>query len=356
MKLVRKLISGPHMDKTGQFQKGLSMNKKSNSKRYLHGFFRFAGIMLLAFSLTACSAQAEKPSSQENGNELLWTPDNNSSANNAGQGLNNTSGGLQQDVNSSSGGEEKQDTGSSEGQSPANPDDEYFTPPLVNLYDPDGDYSPNFGPETRYRLVIDPGHGGIFSGAVYDGRTEKNLTLRISEYLRDYLQAHYPEIEVYMTRESDIELDSDLATELEKRAIFAKEKEADIFVSLHLNASDKHDSTGVVVYYSLRENVGAESRKLAQSIQTKLVGLGIRDRGIETRKSNDLFDEEGNVYDYYAVIRHNANRDIPAVIVEHCFIDNNSDAAFLSDDNALKRLAKADAEGIAEYLGIQNEG
>lgn len=289
-----------------------------------------------------------------------WQPDSPSgnttgsaSGNNAAGATNGNSSGSEAAGNATAGAAEGDNSGSAginNETSSGSADENFLTFPENDL-----DIPYETGPqpsEVKYRVVLDPGHGGSFSGAVYDGRTEKKLTLKIAEYTRDYLNEYYPQIEVFMTRESDIELDTDLATELEKRAIFAKEVAADIFVSLHLNASDKHDSTGAVVYYSLRDNVGAETKRLAQSILNRLVALGIKDRGIETRKSNDLFDEAGNVYDYYAVIRHNSKRDIPAVIVEHCFIDNGSDAVFLADENALKRLARADAEGIAEYLGL----
>lgn len=199
-------------------------------------------------------------------------------------------------------------------------------------------------------VVLDPGHGGIFSGAVFDERTEKYLTLTLAEYVRDCLLEACDGISVLLTRTGDTELDTDLAAELEKRAIFAADNEADFFVSLHFNASDSHDSHGATVYYSLRDNVTDTSHRLAESVLAQLTALGLKDCGTQIRKSNDLFDSEGKVYDYYAVLRHNANRDIPAVIVEHCFMDNAADIGFLCDEQALKNLAKADAEGIVQFL------
>ena len=199
-------------------------------------------------------------------------------------------------------------------------------------------------------VVLDPGHGGIFSGAVFDERTEKYLTLTLAEYVRDCLLEACDGISVLLTRTGDTELDTDLAAELEKRAIFAADNEADFFVSLHFNASDSHDSHGATVYYSLRDNVTDTSHRLAESVLAQLTALGLKDCGTQIRKSNDLFDSEGKVYDYYAVLRHNANRDIPAVIVEHCFMDNAADIGFLCDEQALKTLAKADAEGIVQFL------
>jgi len=202
-------------------------------------------------------------------------------------------------------------------------------------------------------VVLDPGHGGRFTGAQYYGKYEKEITLKIAEYIREYLTSNYKNIEVYLTRETDIALDDDIKIELEKRAIFAEEKNADYFVSLHLNASENHNLRGGTVYCSRRDNVHDASYGLAQSILKELVALGIKNNGVQMRKSADNIDENGEPLDYYAVIRHNANRDIPAVIVEHCFMDNETDHAFLDSDEKICALAEADAKGIASYLELE---
>ena len=201
-------------------------------------------------------------------------------------------------------------------------------------------------------LVLDPGHGGRFTGAQYYGRYEKELTLFIAEHIREYLTSNYEGIEVYLTRETDIALDNDIKIELENRAIFAEEKHADYFVSLHFNASESHELHGATVYCSRRDNVHDLSYGMADSILKQLVALGIKNNTVQMRKSADNIDENGEPMDYYAVIRHNANRDIPAVIVEHCFMDNTIDREYMDTDEKLVILAEADAKGIAAWLEL----
>lgn len=66
--------------------------------------------------------------------------------------------------------------------------------------------------------------------------------------------------------------------------------------------------------------------------------------------STTKFDAYGNPLDYYAINRHAANRGIPGIIVEQCFMD--TEFAYYSSQEALNRLGVANAKGIAEYLGL----
>ncbi len=206
--------------------------------------------------------------------------------------------------------------------------------------------------DKTYVVVLDPGHGGNWFGAMYDGKNEKDLTLSVANYVRDYLYDNYTGIEVYLTRETDIALDGDLKIELEKRAIVAEEKNADYFVSIHFNASEEHLLHGATVYASMRDDVTERSKGIAASILKELVALGLKDNDVKTRISQDYFAEDGSRLDYYAVIRHSAIRHIPGVIVEHCFMDNEIDKEFMNTDEKLHALAEADARGIANYLGL----
>ncbi len=199
-------------------------------------------------------------------------------------------------------------------------------------------------------VMLDPGHGGPFSGAANGSLVEKELTLKIGLLVKEHLEENYPKIKVYMTREDDTVFSDDVAKDLEERCEYAKEVGAQILVSLHLNASPEHNATGANVYISHRPNVTDESKKLGKAILEELSGLGIENGGTHTRNSNDLYDDEGKVLDYYAINRHCAARDIPGVIVEHCYIDAEGDLKYIDSDEALERLACADAEGIASYF------
>ncbi len=205
--------------------------------------------------------------------------------------------------------------------------------------------------EPEYTVVLDPGHGGAFTGAVYGELVEKDTALKIALYAKEYLEKNYPQIEVKMTREADKDFDTALAKDLENRVQLGKDLGADIFVSFHLNASAAHNIRGAEVICPHREPVKEDSFLLANSILDELTALGIKRRGIVTKNSNDTVDANGNPVEYYAINRHAANRNMVGIIIEHCFMDNEEDKQYLADDEALKRLGEADARGIAAYFG-----
>ena len=101
--------------------------------------------------------------------------------------------------------------------------------------------------------------------------------------------------------------------------------------------------------------VGTE---LGQKIERQLAALGLYDRGVKYRDSE--FDgvggpyeyEDGHLADYYSAIERSRQHGFPGIIVEHAFVTNASDAAFLSNEANLKALGVADATGIAEQYGL----
>ncbi|MFC3882305.1 N-acetylmuramoyl-L-alanine amidase [Bacillus songklensis] len=79
------------------------------------------------------------------------------------------------------------------------------------------------------KVMLDAGHGGSDSGAVGNGLEEKDLTSRIAQYAKTYLLNYY-EVQIGMTREDDRFI------KLQERANIAKRFNADLFVSIHINA------------------------------------------------------------------------------------------------------------------------
>ncbi len=96
-----------------------------------------------------------------------------------------------------------------------------------------------------------------------------------------------------------------------------------------------------MVFASVASKVKAASYSLGQKILKYIVALGFTDRGV-LLKENDT----GDGTNYYGILRYCAWYDIPAVLVEHCFMDNASDWANLDT----KLMGEADAKGIVEYL------
>lgn len=210
-------------------------------------------------------------------------------------------------------------------------------------------------PKPDVVIVLDPGHGGKFPGACYYGYEEKNLNLKVAWYCRRYLEENYKGIKIYMTREGDNHLLDELDKDLEQRAQYAQDVGAAILVSFHFNASYYHNINGCLAISSHRTNVKEQCNALSNSILTQLSALGIRDKGILIDYSTDHFDEAGRPLDGYAINRHCANRGIPGIIVEHCYIDSEEDKKYFDSEAALQKLGIADAIGIANHLGLEKK-
>lgn len=215
------------------------------------------------------------------------------------------------------------------------------------------DLAPTPTPEPNTIIVLDPGHGGRFAGAVNGDFVERDLNLKLANYVRNYLLEHFTGVTVYLTREEDVSLSSDSIEDLALRADFAKDKNADVLISIHFNASDAHTAHGATVYITRDAELKPASERLGKSILKQLVSLGLRDRGVQTKNSADHFDEDGNPLDYYGVNRRCTERRLMGLIIEHCFMDSEEDYEFYSSEEGLKELAEADAVGIANYYNLR---
>ncbi len=201
-------------------------------------------------------------------------------------------------------------------------------------------------------VVLDPGHGGAFTGASYAGLREEILNLKVAQYCKAYLEQNYAGVTVYLTRSSNVQLAPNLKADLEARAQYAQDLGADILVSLHFNASNHHGASGTLAFVSNQPNVSAATHALGNQIVSRIAAAtGLANQGCRVTSSDSYFDEFGNPLDYYAINRHCANRGIPGIIVEHCFMDNVNDQKFC-DEAGLQTFGVADAQGIAAYLGL----
>ncbi len=182
------------------------------------------------------------------------------------------------------------------------------------------------------KIMIDPGHGGRDPGAAGPtGVQEKVITLAVAKLVAAILA---PVAEVRLTRDSDIALGADQSTDLTARANLANTWGADIFVSIHCNSAANQSATGTEVYcYSLK----GEGDKLAKAVHDRLIpALGLPDRGVK----------EAN----FAVLRETK---MPACLAELAFISNHTEEGLLETPAFQARAARAIAEGVAGYLGLQ---
>lgn len=210
-------------------------------------------------------------------------------------------------------------------------------------------------------VVLDPGHDASHKGASASGLNEEELTLKIAKYCKEELE-QYVGVKVYMTRTSNAcPYPGTSSTDDNKRRVdYAKSVGADIFVSIHLNSSSSTSAHGAEVFYpnsNYNSSIGSQGATLASQISRQLAALGLSNRGITIRNSEDRTTyPNGSLADYYGVIRNSKLAGFPAVIVEHAFLTNASDAAFLKNEANLKKLGIADATGIANYLGVTKTG
>lgn len=220
-------------------------------------------------------------------------------------------------------------------------------------------YSGRPGYVPKMTIVLDPGHGGDSVGAeiTADGKIvyEKDLDLTIAQFLKEELEK-YEGVTVEMTRESDRDV------ELPARTQCAVDSEADLLVSLHNNAygkiADYRDGCTVLAARGVwKEELAEEEQGLAAEVLQELEDLGIENRGILLRIcENGKTYENGELTDYYAIIRNGNMQDVPSILIEHAFMDDASDyESFLADEESLRQLAQADARGIARYYGLREK-
>ena len=180
-------------------------------------------------------------------------------------------------------------------------------------------------PDGSPLVVLDPGHGGDHNGAEYGGVKEKDLNLAIASKTASLLEAEG--VTVRMTRSIDQSVD------LYARSGLANTLGADLFVSIHCNASVEHDDALGV--YTCAYSQGTEGWQLAQILrETMLDATGAADFGMEERPN-------------LAVLR---TAQVPAALVECGFMSTPSELALLTQPEYQDKLARGIADGILACL------
>jgi N-acetylmuramoyl-L-alanine amidase len=194
-------------------------------------------------------------------------------------------------------------------------------------------------------VVLDPGHGGIDSGAICAGVLEKDLTLDIAHRVQRII--HLQGFETLLTR------DGDDYKSLANRADFANRQRNCIFISIHFDEAKLAASTGVETYYAARqfdravpfsswlpflqqaasESPNLQSQSLAGFIQESLVAR------------TQAFNRGTRAEQFYVI----ANVRHPAVLMEGGFLTNKDDVAKLESEDYRERMAVAICDGILHY-------
>lgn len=217
-------------------------------------------------------------------------------------------------------------------------------------------------------VVLDPGHGGTDPGAVGPmGTKEKDITLSISLYLREELMKRG--YRVALTRDKDIYIP------LEERTQMANKLRADVFISIHCNASFSSSVNGSEVYYmavpsdssamavALRENmeIGSRSEEIKQKTDMLIRILEDMMKNAKINESSKLAEEiykalrKGNLeipvkrvaQAPFFVLR---GAVMPAVLIEVAFISNPKEERLLRTSSWQKKVASLIADGVDVYL------
>ena len=208
-------------------------------------------------------------------------------------------------------------------------------------------------------ILLDPGHGGSDTGATNKslGLYESSINLKIALACRDRLQ-QYKGVRVYMTHTG---VNSTYGkSSLSSRVSMAGKVKADILISLHINDASSRSANGCEVFVPVTRHepkFNEQCTQLAECIIERLTSLGLKSRGVKTRRSgggrvykfSDGTTEKG---DYYYVIGETISRyEIPGILIEHGFIVGDAD--YMDSDSDLAALGIADADGIAKHYGLR---
>jgi len=252
--------------------------------------------------------------------------------------------------------------------SPAAPLTPLPTPPTIpspTVTEPGRPIAPKPADPVR-TIVIDPGHGGKDPGTIgRHGTTEKDVTLKVGLLLKDLLGT-LPNTRVLMTRERDTFI------ELEDRAKFANGKDADLFVSIHVNSHPHKGIRGLEIYHfgeakdqralevAARENgtplnntgVGWEylvadlltSKKIEHSLELAWTAKQAMVSNLNGRYST--IDHGVKTAPFY-VLRFTT---MPSILAEIAFMSNPTEEEQMRTQAFLRHIAESIFQGVKTYL------
>jgi N-acetylmuramoyl-L-alanine amidase len=216
----------------------------------------------------------------------------------------------------------------------------------------------------RRTIVIDAGHGGHDPGTLGRRNQEKAVTLAAAVQLRDILLAT-GRYDVVLTRSSDVFL------ELDQRVAIARDRDANLYISLHADASASPTTRGATVYtvnargqQRARQRVQSNAWTIVEAPQTPEVGNILLDLSMtDTKNQSSAFAEtlRANVAEVSTMVQ-NPHRednfyvllapDVPAVLLEMGFMSNPDDETNLTSVSYRKTLMQAVARSIDSYFGF----
>ena len=239
--------------------------------------------------------------------------------------------------------------------------------------------SPKMKAERTYKptIVIDPGHGGLDSGASKHGAIEKEVVLAFGLALRDKLMAT-GQYKVLMTR------DSDKFVELDERRAFAERNNAALFIAIHADYADGGSKARGATIFSLRDGVAEDlkqsakdgvSKKVMSEPQAKLIQKADGDLDAVKGILEDLAKQEveankdrsklfaGAVIetmsdttdmrsspDQQAAFRVLKTAQFPSVLIELAYVTNRQDAENLKSEEWRAAVSESIVNAVDNYF------
>ena len=191
------------------------------------------------------------------------------------------------------------------------------------------------------KILIDPGHGGKFPGAVNErlGLKEAAVVLAYSFaiHARLYKSGHRAKF----TRTDDVHFSPVLAEDLQARVEIANTWKPDLFLSVHCNASEVVNANGIEVWTSPGETASdAAATAIYNSVLTAFPHKNFR---------KDMSDGDSDKESKFHVL---VKTRCPAVLIELGFLSNDMEAEWLDADKTIKDYAAAIAMGIEMWGNI----
>jgi N-acetylmuramoyl-L-alanine amidase len=215
-------------------------------------------------------------------------------------------------------------------------------------------------------IVIDPGHGGKDPGAIgYNGLEEKTVVLDIAKRLKKIMREK-TNYKIILTREKDVYLS------LEERTAIANTLNADLFISLHANASRRRGAMGVETYFldytfneevleiASRENnapfllkddlqaILYDLKKTNYYNESILLANHVQESLILSLDSNyrKFLNRGAKAAPFYVLF----GAEMPSVLIETLFISNRKEEKMLRNERFKQRIAEAIFIGIQNYM------
>ncbi len=209
------------------------------------------------------------------------------------------------------------------------------------------------------KIVLDPGHYTGYNAGAISGFYEGNNNFEACVYWKEYIESHYEDVEVILTKH----IMDENPTLIERGALG---RDADLFYSWHSNYYVSPAAHGVSSFSSVRR----DGKKLCDAISDAVVSTfkkyGSSDtyyRGYTQRADRDYAD-----VDYYGVLR-SATLENPekapygakpidtkcknAIIIEHGFHSNPAECSVLNNPVALKKIVENEIKAIAKYFDLK---